>query len=359
MVAAYTYFSFRFRFLDPTGSPTHRRWYSGVVSNDGISLKEGMVYFEDIEDIRWESEYKMVILLLPYIACSALVTDNILPETYTVVLDTRQSELGSLKTTLNKYFTYAKTERKRRKLKRLGELDRFRTLPCPSCEAVLDLSGLEETKYIYCRYCETIFTDMGNTIPHMDDYRPCPECRYFGHVQEFRDVRFYFYGKENSAAYARTITCCDSCAQRLYDEAVWRNLGYLLAFPFSLYLRFHSEIGQHPDFKRLTDANRNAHEGKLKPALEDYDLILMQHKFHPGVLYNKARAQLLASESNENDKRPLRTEAARQFAFCLQACANYEPAIYLMQQFDEAEYFDFDIPRIEVDTSKRTFRDYE
>lgn len=360
MVVSYTYFSFQFFFLNALGKPTHRRRYTGVVNNDGIRIRGAMLSYEDIMDIRWENDHQMVILLYPYIAVSRLVTENILPDTYTLILDTKDSELGNLKSTLNKYFTYAHTERKRRELDRVGQLDTFHSINCPRCESTIDLSGLNKTKYIYCRYCETIFSNMGNTIPHMEAYRPCPECRYFGHVQEFRDVRFYFYGKKKgNASYFRTITCCDTCAERRYQEAVWRNLGFLIAFPFSMYLRFQITMGQHPDFERLGKANRLAQDGDLEGAVREYDFMLMQHKYHPGLIYNKARAYLMKSNlMPEKAGRTLRTEAARQFAICLQACANYSPAIELMQSYDEALYFDFPIPKVEVDTSKKTYKDF-
>ncbi len=359
MIVSYTYFNFRFRFLDARGKPKGRKRLSGVVNNDGLLIEDGMLYFDDIERITWENDNQMVVLLMPYISTSALITENKLPNSYTIILDTRESELGNLKTTLNKYFTYARMMRERRKLERLNKLDAFRTKECPNCQSTLDLSGFPETKYLYCRYCETIFSDMGNIIPHMDRYRPCPECQYFGHVQEFRDVRFYFYGKKyGSETRYESFTSCDTCAQRRYKEAALKNLGYLVAFPSSLLLRHQYKSGQHADFKRLTQANRAAQEGDLDAAMQEYDLILLQHKYHPGILYNKARAYLMAGEVKGN-KKEMATAAAKILSVCLQSCANYEPAIYLMESYDEAEYYSFKIPKVKVDASKKTYKDIE
>ncbi|MGF1534567.1 MAG: hypothetical protein ACFCUI_12760 [Bernardetiaceae bacterium] len=361
MVVAYSYFTFHFRFLDADARPCHRRRYTGVVGNEGIELKGAMLYYEDIADIRWENDQQIVLLLMPYITTGAVVTEHILPNSYALVLDTRESELSNLKMTLNKYFTYAKAERNRRALSLAGKADTFYTKSCPACASTIDLSGLPKTKYIYCRYCETISSNMGNIIPHTELYRPCPDCQYFGHVQVFRDVQWYFYGKDKRAAHVHNVTCCDTCAQDTYFKPnVWRNLGYLLAFPFSVYLRLHSTLGQHPDFTLLTEANRLAHSGDPEGAIALYDHILMQYKYHPGILYNKARAYVMAADGlSSNDAKTLHTQAAEQLSICLQACANYQPALDLIYQYEEAAYYDFPIQKVEVEVHKKSYKDLQ
>jgi hypothetical protein len=231
-------------------------------------------------------------------------------------LDARQLERA-----IDRRVSAHQSELRRQDLIARGMGHLVRTMPCPVCKATVDLSGLDHTRYTYCPFCESLFTDDGRDVTDGRVYRTCDECGLFDRIQQYPEFYFYFLLVVYGFSYKRRFLC-DACAHRLFIKALAINFIFLLGIPTAVWVKVKSVRGRAPGFESLADGNALARRGRYQDAAPLFAEALRSHRDHPAILMNQALGHLAGGDQ---------TGAARTLARSVAACNNYVPVLQLMQ----------------------------
>jgi hypothetical protein len=307
---------FKFRFVQG-GQAKGLRTKAASASSDALVLDGEPIRYEDIVDTT--SQDKRLILALASTVQLGQKTAKACQEGGVLALEVQGVQARDLERTIDRRASALAAQRHKREMAAAGEESRYRVMTCPHCGATIDLSDFERTRYVYCRYCESILDQGGSIVSAGDAYRVCNECQMFGRVRGYTVFYFYFllvvYGFSYSGRYL-----CDTCAVRTAQRALLLNLIFLLGIPSSIYMWVKALTGHEPEMKELPKANALARKGKAKEAEAIYMRLLQRLPEHPGLLANQGIGYLNAGDSQgvECLKRSLR------------ACSNYQPAMQLL-----------------------------
>lgn len=203
-----------------------------------------------------------------------------------------------------------------------GEL--FRAEKCPHCESTVNLSELENTKYIYCRYCESVF-EVGKLITCGDSYRICDECSMFDRTKGYTEFYFYFlviiYGFTHNRRHI-----CDNCVRPLFWKVFLINFIFILGIFPALWMKIKSMIGRDANLKKLARANALAKKGKMEKAQLLYEDLHVNYLEHPGLLMNEGLGYLKAGNTEKS---------IQLFTHSLNVCSNYYPTIDLIENLQK------------------------
>lgn len=322
--------NFRFRLQKPEGK--NGRWQDGRFERDGIILGEDKIFFQDIYDTQHYGKY-VVITLFPFATISKVISDSIMPNTFSIVM-----KVGELAEAVE-YGIDAKISENWLKNKVKGmsyqEQKKLHVVTCPNCTSKLDLTGVVKTNNIYCYYCDNLFDRNGIVRFSSKQYQICPECNYYGRVQDYHEYLISLKGFTH-----RKHFCCDTCTLRIFRRTFFWNLFPFVVGAFlSLREWMKSQRDRNPYMLGLAKANLLAQDGKLIKADEEYTSILTKNFGHPGIHYNYGLASLAAG----NPER-----AAKEFQIALQNCANYEPVIKIMQKHHDLKIPDPNDNQVEI-----------
>jgi tetratricopeptide (TPR) repeat protein len=324
-----SYIGFRFRYINEQGKPTSFFYHQARIDDSsGIMLGSDSIPIADIRDASLYGN-QMAIVLRPYLALSKGIAENIIPNTSSFVIEIPDGLATDAKSALDQHRSALATFAKKKRLIQEGKGSFFRVEQCPHCDAVIDLTGLKETNYFYCKYCEIIFDKHKALLPKSENYKVCPECNYYNRVQEYPEFHFYAFPKKRKASYKNHI-CCDTCAQRYHEQTAWRNIPYLVGIPFNFMLKNKMSKGVNEFYQGLTEANRFAQDGNIIEADVLYGLILLRNEQHPAILFNMAQAYY---KSSQLDK------AYRYFEKSLENCSNYQPTLDFLELHKEEKWF--------------------
>jgi len=218
------------------------------------------------------------------------------------------------------------TEKNRRRLVRKGKGKLFRTSSCPECSATIDLSELDKTRYVYCRFCETIFVEKQYIATRGSVYRVCDECSMFDRVRGYWEFYFYFFVLFMGSSSKRRYVC-DNCAGVIFYKTFFLNLLFVLGVPASIYLKIKSLTGRDPYLRRLAKANALAKKGRYLEASPIYDELRSEYPEHPGLLMDEGLGHMLGGDTEG---------AVACFEQSLKACSNYIPVVRLAKEISEA-----------------------
>ena len=158
-----------------------------------------------------------------------------MPRGGVLALEVQGARVRDLERTIDRRASVLVAQRHKGELAAAGDEGRYRVMTCPHCQATVDLSDFERTRYVYCRYCESILDQSGSIVSAGDAYSACSECQMFGRVQGYTVFYFYFllvvYGFSYGSRYL-----CDTCAVRTAQRALLLNLIFLLGIPSSIYM---------------------------------------------------------------------------------------------------------------------------
>jgi len=235
-----------------------------------------------------------------------------------MVLETKRAkELGEY---INRVSSAIHAEKNREILKKEGKGDLYRVEKCPQCQSVIDLSGIEKTPYIYCNYCETIFSSGGTVITDGRDYYRCEQCNMFSKIRVYTEFYFYFllvvYGFSMKKVYI-----CSNCASSLFWKVLLWNLIFILGVPSAIWLKIKSMSGKDETLAALERANYLARKGNFREAAMDYSKVYTRYGEHPGVIMNEGMANII----NNNPSGGMEC-----FKRALKACSNYGPVLGLL-----------------------------
>lgn len=215
----------------------------------------------------------------------------------------------------------------RKALEAEGRGDEYRDVTCPDCQATVDLSGVPESPYVYCPYCDSIFHQGSMTLATSGErYRVCDECELFDRVRGYTEFYFYFLLIVYGFSYKRRYVC-DNCAGRLFWRTFLWNFLFLLGIPSSIWIKIKSMTGRDPQLRDLARANALAQGGQVDAAEQVYQRMEGQLADHPGLKLNRCYAHMEGGDF----------EGAM---VCLQesldACPNYLPAISVAHRVEQA-----------------------
>ena len=201
-----------------------------------------------------------------------------------------------------------------------GKTLNLRTMECPDCSAMLDITDFEDTQQMYCHYCDTIVTKRGQRPEGERKMSNCDECNYYAAPVKFTEFYFYFlvviYGWRYNQRYM-----CHSCMRAVAWKMFFANLLFILGIPVAIIQLIRSHKGGGP-FAGLDRANHHAKKGRLGAAMRAYRELDQQRK-NAGVSFNMAMANLAAGKS---------TEAIAMLEKSLAECSNYAPAYALLSE---------------------------
>jgi hypothetical protein len=316
-----SYLNFRFRYLNAKGKPTTFFYQQARIDDGiGIRLNEDAISIADLHEVvRYGNQIAMV--LKPYLTLHKRISENILPNTSSVVIEVGDDLAADTKSAIDQHRTAFLTLVRKKQLVAEGKGHLFRAVQCPQCEAVIDLTNRRETPYIHCKYCEVLFDKHREPMPKSEAYKVCPECNYYNRVQHYPEFHFYALPKQRKATYQEHY-CCDTCAQRYHEQTAWKNSVYLLGIPFNLSLKNKMAKGVNELYQGLTEANRLAQDGKVVEADALYGLLLLRNETHPAILFNMAQGFYKAG---------MLDKAYRHLEKSLEMCSNYQPTLDFLE----------------------------
>ncbi len=207
-------------------------------------------------------------------------------------------------------------------LQREGKGQEFRCVICPQCEATVDLSLLNKTPYVYCRFCETIFQEQGSLKTEGSSYKLCDECGWFDRVQGYTEFYFYFllvvYG-----FYWKRRYLCDTCVNRVFWKMLLLNLIFILGIFPALWMKIRSLIGRHQDLEDLAKANSLDKQGKYSQSDAIYAELCRRYSNHPGLLLNQSFSHLHGQDVQG---------AWNLLQEALHSCSNYAPVVRVINR---------------------------
>ncbi len=339
----YIYFSFGFNFTDRNGKKIGRMRRNGVLDGKGISFDGFRLNYEDFFKVMRQHE-QVLFVLYPALGFPKELNEYIFKETNSFIIDVAPESVFMLKAYIDQYYSKKECQAHRQQLKSEGKEHYFKAIPCPRCEASVDISLKKSSPYIYCKYCELVFNKYGQSILSADDYKICPECSYFNRVRHFPDAEAYWYRSE-SAFHFGSKYYCDSCAEADFQVQISKNFPYLIALPHTISKKLKIDSEKHPTLSDVKMAVFYAQRHEIDKAEALFQSLNLHNEWHPAVYYNRGKAYLdfaLLMEENagnldeEESAKMLRNKGINDLKKSLQGCSNFEPTLELLR--DNGEY---------------------
>jgi len=321
-----SYLNFRFYFVNEEGKKQSIIPLNGRADGEsGMRLTDYSIPMEDIVCV-YRHQERLALILKPYLALPRNLAIHVLPETSALVIEIADGFAFNVKSAVDQHLSRLHVTKAHARWEAEGKGKSFRTITCPVCEAVTDITAIL-SDYIYCRYCTAIFNQYQQVLPKSEQYNICPRCNYYGRLQNYPEVRFFWLPSEKAFSFDENYVC-DTCASRTYDETIWKNALYLIGLPFNWYLKYMINKEQDPVLSEMAQANRLAQDGNMVEADILYSTMLLRNDNHPGLLYNYGLAWL----QNDEPKK-----AFNYLSRVLELCYNYEPAREILQIYKDTE----------------------
>lgn len=301
------------------GDATGFRARKGKLGDRALTLDQDSVPYHHIVDTATRGNRVVLALSQDFQAAGQLARH--LVDGHAVVLEPGQPSARMLEMAIDRNCARIEAQQRRAELVAKGEQHLLRTETCPTCGAVVELSGLDPTPYSYCRFCESLFSRDRRRVTSGERYRICEECGMFDRIQEYPEFYFYFLLVVYGFSYKQRFLC-DGCAHNLFLKTLFLNLLFILGVPTAVWVKLKSLRGRDPDFGILAKANSLARAGRYQEAAADYGLVLRRQPSHPAVLMNQALGHLAGGDQ---------TGAVPLLKRSLAACNHYVPVLRLLR----------------------------
>lgn len=314
--------SFEFHFVTG-GNPAWGKRQGAI--GTALTLDDTTVPWDGVADTTTRGN-RMILVLAGGVqlgpkAAKYLIDGNAL------VIQPKGVDARTLEKAIDRKSSAREAEVRRAALVAQGQGHLVRSVICPVCKATVDLSGLEKSKYSYCRFCESVFSEEGGSVTDGRVHRLCDDCGMFDRIQDYPEFYFYFllvvYGFRYNKRYL-----CDACAHRLFLKALGINFIFVLGVPTAIWVKVKSLQGRQPTFAELAEANKLARRGLFRDAAAIYDRMLRAHPNHPALLTNLAQGHLQGGDTSG---------AAKVLAQAIASCSSYLPAHHLAQAGQPAQ----------------------
>ncbi|MEW6737093.1 MAG: hypothetical protein AB1489_37750 [Acidobacteriota bacterium] len=296
----------------------------GLLDHQGLTLAQNTISYHNIAAVQILDNRLVLVLSdvrqLSDKAINLLINNNIL------VIEVYKTNTLELKVMINRVLSQKEAEAIRQQLISNDRSNFFAIVNCPQCQATIDQSERERTRYIYCRFCETIFQPGSPLITNGMNYRICGDCNMFDRISGYTEFYFYFLLVVYGFSYKRRHVC-DNCANRIFWKTLFANLIFVLGVPFSIYVKIKSMIGRDANLQELAKANSLASKGKYQEAAVIYSRLQQNYPEHPGLLLSQGLGHLTGNDIQG---------AINCFNRSLKACNNYSPAVDLISRLQQA-----------------------
>ena len=295
----------------------------GKATEAAILLGDEKLMYEHITD-SVTRDNRLVLALSSNASLGQNMAKNLVENN--LILEVLQINSLTLERWIDRISSKKIVDKKRRKLISMGKENLFYAVTCPHCGATIDLSGLNRSSHIYCRFCETIFKEKLGIITQGEKYHPCDECQMFDRVQGYTEFYFYFllvvYG-----FYSKRRFLCDTCVDKVFWKMLILNFIFIIGIIPTIWLKIKSLSGRDPNLKQLGKANSLAKKGNYQQASQYYKQCYLKYPQHPGLLMNEGIGHLLGQDNQG---------AVTIFERSLLSCKNYLPVLNILKNISEA-----------------------
>lgn len=318
-------YAFRFHFLNKSGTKDRVFPTLGRINREAVMLGDAPIFYEDILAVK-QHEGKVIISTKPYITTARKISENIIPNFSSILISTAKTEAPIVKSAIDRRLSEYEIEKRlnsfpSEKVKRRD----FKKIECPTCAAYHDLTYKKHTRYLYCKYCETLFDHYRHPLPGNNEYKTCPECNYYGKIRTYKKLSMYYLKNQDGFLFEK-VYCCDTCYDRFFREELTKNLTLIIGAVFMLGQKYQSYSRMNPYYSKLTKANRLAFEGKAQDVDRYYSDIIFRITDHPGIHLNYG---MMYFKSGKEER------ALHHFHKALEACFNYQPVIDIVKKIKQ------------------------
>ncbi|HIK09339.1 MAG TPA: hypothetical protein IGS52_03555 [Oscillatoriaceae cyanobacterium M33_DOE_052] len=322
MVQSQGELKFKFKYVNSQGAATGFFSQKAILSESKIILGKDELRYVDVMDTSTRDR-RLVLAISDQINLVDKKLLNYLLEGRILILEIYHADAITVEKFIDRISSRHQVELKRQAMIAAGQGHLFHATTCPECQATIDLSNLNRSSYVYCRFCESIFPENLPAITNGSKYRICDECHMFDRVQGYTEFYFYFllvvYG-----FYAKRRHLCDNCAHQVFIKAFLINFIFILGIPSALWIKIKSLSNRDPALKSLSKATGLSKKGNYAKADPIYNQLHKTYPEHPGLLMNEGLGHLFGGDGNG---------ATNCFNRSLRACPNYSPVLRLFQEF--------------------------
>lgn len=314
---------FKFKFVR-NGNMVGVRNRNGILTADSLILNGEPVPLAGLTDATSRDD-RIVLVLEPGTRLGDK-TRKELRDNRVLTIHVFKGKAHDLEKQIDRRASTIVSENNKQRLIAAGKGELYYAVVCPHCQATVDLSEMDVTPMIYCRFCGTILTKNLEVISDGDTYGVCEDCGFFDRINGYGILYFYFlliaYGFHYQKRYL-----CDTCAQKAAVKALLVNLIFILGIPGALRNYFKARGGRDARWQNLAKANKLARAGDYTAADKIYDNLLMEHQQHPGVYMNQGLGHLYGKDI---------TGATTAFKQSLKSARNYTPTQRLLYRLSQA-----------------------
>lgn len=311
---------FKFRFVDDGKTVGFLRSPTGRVGDSGLELDDSLIDYGQIGETVTRGD--RVAIQVDGEGVPQDVSEYL--QNSVLVLEPRDVAPRRLESVIDQRCSAVRLQERRRRAREQGREHLIRSESCPTCGSEVDLTDLDESRYVYCPFCDTIF-DREQRTSLGRQYRTCDDCGLFGRVQPYPEFFFYFlvvvYGFEYKQRFL-----CGVCAHRLFVKALLLNLIFVIGVPTAIWVKIKSVVGGKSGMTELRRANKLAEKGQLAEAADLYSSVLAEYPEHPGILYNMGLTRL----KHGDGRRGLQT-----LERALTSCPNYHPLLRTVSEIEQ------------------------
>jgi hypothetical protein len=315
--------TFKYRHVRRDGQVGGLFAHKGTAGEQGLQLKKEMLSYDDIFDTTVRDN-RLIMAVSPRLQSNTKLSGRLV-EGQMLALEVYKVKAKELEKFIDRTCSKRAALRHRERLIQEGRGDQFRATKCPACEAIIDVSELDPSPYLYCRFCETVFTPKRQIVTNGETHCLCDECGMFAQVRGYTEFYFYFLLVAYGFSYKRRFVC-DTCANKIFWKTLLANLIFVLGVPVSIYAKIKSMLGRDPNLKRLSKANALALKGQHQEAAALYQRFYQKYPEHPGLRMNEGIGRLAAGDVGT---------ALKYFERALKACSNYLPAAQWIRRIQE------------------------
>ena len=315
---------FRFQYVDRSGRV--KGWWpaAGSLTEEAIQLKEHSLGHQAVLQSTCRDR-RLILTVDPQEVRDEEIAKHLI-DSKVLVLEVTRAKATDLELFIDRISSRYLAQKHREELEQEGKGREFRSVTCPHCESTIDLSLLNKTSYIYCRFCETIFQEHGDLKTLGTTYRLCDECGWFDRVQGYTEFYFYFLLVIYGFSWKRRHLC-DNCVKGVFWKVLLVNLIFILGIFPALWMKIQSLRGRDKDLQNLAKANALGKQGKYEQAATLYAGLRERYPRHPGLLLSESLSHLQGQDG---------AGTWRLLEESLQGCSNYGPAVRLMNRLQDA-----------------------
>lgn len=317
--------TFRFQYVNHVGKSKGLWTGPGTLTEDVIQLENNSLSYEAIRQSTCRDR-RLILTLNPQDVESSDIRKHLINNNG-LILDITRAKATDLELFIDRISSRYLADRHRKELELAGKGREFRSVTCPHCDATVDVSLLNKTPYTYCRFCDTIFQENGNLQTVGRDYRLCDECGWFGRVQGYTEVYFYFLLIVYGFSWKRRHLC-DNCVNYVFWKVLLKNLLFVLGIFPALWMKLRSLWGHGQQLQNLAKANALGKKGKNDQAEVIYAELHDHYPKHPGLLLNQGFGYLQSGD---------RQRAWHFLEATLRSCSNYGPAVRIMNRLQDVK----------------------